>query len=93
MFKARGLWAHVPSYTAHFVGFMVTITCHNNSMFELIVNSFLHLDSLGGLTGVALPLLGKAHHLFVDQFEAVVDRKVLADIVDDQVNAALEDPR
>lgn len=83
LFKARSFWAHVPSYTTNFVGFMVTITCHNNSMFEFIVNSLLYLDSFGWLSGIALPLLGKAHHLFIDQFEAVVDREVLADIVDD----------
>jgi hypothetical protein len=52
-------------------------------MFEFIVNSLLYLDSFGWLSGIALPLLGKAHHLFIDQFEAVVDREVLADVVDD----------
>lgn len=62
-------------------------------MLELVVYSFLSFDGLGRLTGVTLTFLGETHHLLVDELEAVIDGEILADVVDDKVDAALEDPR
>ena len=62
-------------------------------MLELVVYSFLSFDGLGRLASVPLTFLGEAHHLLVDELEAVIDGQILADVVDDEVDAALEDPR
>ena len=72
---------------------MVAIASHDNCVLELVVDSFLRFDGLGRLAGVSLTFLGEAHHLFVDELKAVVDREILADVVDNEVDAALEDPR
>ena len=71
----------------------MTVASHNDCVLEFIVDGLLDFVLLGGLSGVALALLRKADHLLVDELEAVVDGKVLADVVDDQINASLEDPR
>lgn len=72
---------------------MVPIASHDDSMLELVVYSFLSFDGLGRLASITLTFLGEAHHLLVDKLEAVIDGEILADVVDDEVDAALEDPR
>jgi len=62
-------------------------------MFEFIVNGFLNFLSLRNFTGESLSFSRESDHLFVYQFETVVYGKILADVVDDQVDAALENPR
>lgn len=42
---------------------------------------------------VASTLLLKTSHLLLDQVETVVDRQVFGNVVNDQVQASLEDPR
>lgn len=42
-------------------------------MLELVVYSFLSFDGLGRLASVPLTFLGEAHHLLVDELEAVID--------------------
>ncbi len=93
LFEAAGFRAHVPADGADFVSLVVTIASHNDCVLEFIVDGLLNFVLLGGLSGVALALLRKADHLLVDELEAVVDGKVLADVVDNQINASLKDPR
>ena len=52
---------------------MVTVAGHDDCVLEFVVDGLLDLDGLRGLAGVALALLSKAHHLFIDELEAVVD--------------------
>lgn len=92
LFKARRLWAHVPANAANLVGLVVTVTSHDYRVFKLIVNGFLNLNLFGGLASVALPLLSKPEHLLVYEFQAVVHGKILADVVNNEVDAALEYP-
>jgi len=62
-------------------------------MLELIIYSFLNLVLLGRFSGVPLSFLGETDHLLVNQLKTVVNRKILADVVNDEVNSALKDPR
>ena len=71
---------------------MMTVASHNDSVLEFIIHGLLNFHSLWGLTCEFYTFLSKTHHLFVDKFEAIVDREILAYVVDDQVDAALEDP-
>lgn len=84
--------AHVPTNAADLVSLVVAVTRHNYGVFELIVDSLLSLHDLRWLASVALTLLVEPHHLLIDKLQAVVDGQVLADVVDDQVDATLEDP-
>jgi hypothetical protein len=70
----------------------VAVASHHNGVFELIIHSLLGLHDLWWLTCVALPLLIKAHHLFIDELETVVNGKVLRDVVDNEIDTSLEDP-
>ena len=92
LLEAAGFRAHIPANGADFVSLVVTVAGHNDCMFEFIVDCLLDFVLLGWLPGVALALLSKADHLLVDELEAVVDGKVLADVVDDQIDTTLEDP-
>jgi len=93
LLKARGLRAHVPPDTRYLVGLVVAVTSHHNGVFKFVVHCLLGLKDLWWLAGVALSLLVKAHHLLIDKLEAVVNGQVFRDVVDDQVDSALEDPR
>jgi hypothetical protein len=73
LLKAGSLGTHIPPDAAHLVGLVVTVAGHDDCVLELVVDCLLDLDSLWGLAGIALALLSKAHHLFIDEFEAVVD--------------------
>ena len=92
LLEARGLRAHVPAHAADLVGFVVTVAGHYDSVLKLVVDCFLNFNSLWWFTGVALAFLSEAHHLLIDKLETVVDREVLADVVNDEVDTALEDP-
>jgi len=93
LLEAAGFRAHVPAHCADFVGLVVAVASHNDCVLEFIVDSLLDFVLLRWLAGIALALLCEADHLLVDELEAVVDGKILANVIDDQVNAALEDPR
>lgn len=93
LLEARSLRAHVPTHARHLVGLVVAVASHHNGVFELIVHSLLGLEDLWWLSCVALPLLVKAHHLFINELKTVVDGKVLRNIIDNEVDTSLEDPR
>lgn len=87
------LRAHIEAHVADLVGLVVAVHGHDDGALELIKHSLLVLLGLWCLVGVAVSLLSKALHLLIDQLETVVNRQILADIVNDQVEAALENPR
>lgn len=66
LLKSGCLWTHVPSDAADLISLVMTVTRHNNGVFKFIIDSFLGLDNFWGLTGVALALLVKTHHLLVN---------------------------
>jgi hypothetical protein len=92
LLEARSLRTHVPAHAADLVGFVVTVAGHHDSVLKLVVDSFLNFNSFWWFTGVALALLSEAHHLLIDKLKTVVDGEILADVVDDEVDSALEDP-
>jgi len=93
LLKATRLGTHVPAHCRNLVSLVVTVACHNDCMLELIIYSFLNLVLLGRFSGVPLSFLGETDHLLVNQLKTVVNRKILADVVNDEVNSALKDPR
>ena len=68
LLKARGFWAHVPSYTANLVSLVVTITSHYDSVLEFIVDSLLHFHSFGRLACEFDTFLSESHHLLIYEF-------------------------
>lgn len=71
---------------------MVAVHGHDDGALELIKDGFLVFLRLGRLIRIAEPLLSEALHLLVNQLQAVVNRQILADIVNDQIKTALENP-
>ena len=72
---------------------MVAVARHNNCTFEFVDHGFLDFGIFRLLVGKALAFLVETFDLLVDQLETIVDRKILRDVVDDQVETPLEDPR
>lgn len=93
LLKAASLWAHIPSDSAYFVRFVMAVASHDDCMFEFIINGFLNLNGFWWLSSKSLSLVCKSYHLLINQLKTVVDWKILADVIDNQVNASLEDPR
>lgn len=77
------LWTHVPANAADFVGFVVSVASHHNCMLKLVVDCLLNLNSLGGLACEFLSFLVESEHLLVNELETVVNRQVLADVIND----------
>jgi len=71
----------------------MTVARHNDGTLEFIEDGLLELLRLRRMARVAETLLSEALHLLIDQLKAVVNRQILANIVDDEVEATLEDPR
>ena len=71
----------------------MTVASHNNRMFEFIVNGFLGFIDFWDFSSKSLSFVRKSDHLLIDQLETVVDGKIFADVVDNQVDSTLEDPR
>ena len=93
LLEVARLWAHVKAHIADLVGFVVTVTRHNDGTLELVLDSLLDFLEAWRLVRVADSLLAEAINLLVDELKAVVNRQILADVVDDEVEAPLEDPR
>jgi len=73
LLKATGLWAHVPSDCADFIGFVVTIASHDDCMFEFVVNGFLGFFNCRDFSSESLSFVCKSDHLLIDQLKTVVD--------------------
>jgi hypothetical protein len=71
---------------------MVAIHGHDDGAFKFIDDGFLEFSSLRHVIVVALALLAEALNLIVNQLKAIVNGQILADIVDDEVKATLENP-
>jgi hypothetical protein len=66
LLEPTSLWAHVPTNGTNFVGFVMTVTSHDNRMFEFVVNGFLCFSNFWRLAGIALPFGCKSDHLLID---------------------------
>ena len=92
LLEIASLWAHIKAHIADLVGLVVAVTRHNDGTLELVLNGLLDLSEARGLIRVANSLLTEALNLLIDQLQAIVNRQILADVVNDEVEAALEDP-
>jgi len=92
LFEIARLGAHVEAHVADLVRLVMTIHGHDDGALELVNDGFLVLRLFWDMVGVALTFDAEALHLIVNQLEAIVYRQILADIIDDQVEASLEDP-
>ena len=93
MLKVARLRTHIKAHVADLVGLVVSVHGHDDGALELVKDSLLVLLWLGRLVRVSEALLSKSLHLLIDQLQAVVNRQILTDIVNDQVKTALENPR
>jgi hypothetical protein len=66
LLKATGFWTHIPTDGTDFVGFVMTVTGHDNCMFEFVVNGFLSFSNFWRLAGITLPFGCESDHLFID---------------------------
>lgn len=93
LLEVTGIGAHVKTHVGYLVGLVVTVHGHHDCTFEFVDHCLLELLHLRRVVGVPLALLSEPVHLVVNQLEAVVNRQILADVVDDQIETSLEDPR
>lgn len=93
LFKFAGFRTHIPTNCTDFVGLVMTVLSHHDCPFEFVVNRFLNFCQLWRLSSVALALGLESDHLVIDELQAVFNRQVFRDIVDDQIKSSLEDPR
>lgn len=92
LLEVAGLGAHVEAHIGYLVSLVVTVHGHHNRALELVNDSFVVLLSLGDVVRVALTFLLKSLDLVVNELEAVVNRQILADIVNDEIETSLENP-
>lgn len=92
LLELAGLGTHVKADTGYLVRLMVAIASHHNCSFEFIHNGLLEFALFGWLVSVTSPPLSESLHLFVNEFIAVIDREILGDVVDDEIETSLEDP-
>jgi len=84
--------AHIEAHITDLVSLVVAVHGHDDGALELIKDGFLVFLGLGRLVRVAGPLLSEALHLLINQLQAVVNRQILADVVNNQIETALENP-
>ena len=92
LLEVARLRTHIKAHVAYLVGLVVTIHGHDNRTLEFIINSLLEFLCCWLLVSVAESLLSSLLDLLIDQLQAVVNRQIFADIVDDEVKTALENP-
>ena len=92
LLEVASLWAHIKAHIADLVSFVVAVTRHNYGTLELILDGLLDFLEARRLIRVADSLLAEALNLLVDELKAVVNRQILTDVVDDEVETPLEDP-
>lgn len=92
MLKLAALGSHIPADGIELVGLEESVPGHDDVSVELVIygllgSFFVHFASL-----VTLLVIASIKLLF-DQSKAVVYGQVLRNIIDDQVQSPLEDPR
>ena len=92
MLEVASLGAHVEADIADLVGLVMTVHGHDDGALEFIDHGFVEFLFLRLVIRMTHLLHTVAIDQVLDQLEAVVNRQILADVVDDQVETALEDP-
>ena len=91
MLKLAAFGAHIPANGVQFVRLEQTVAGHDDVSVEFVIHSLLS-DFVDNFAGLIALLVVAAVKLLPDKGVAVVDRQVLRDVVDDQVEPSLEDP-
>ena len=92
LLEVAGFRAHVEANIADLVRLVVTIHGHDDGALELVDDGFLVLLLLWLMVGESLAFHSEALHLIVNQLKTIVNRQILANVVDDQIKTTLEDP-
>jgi len=92
LLEVARLGAHVEAHIGHLVGLVVSVAGHDDGALEFIDYRLLEFLHLGLLVGVSEALLSEPIHLLINQLKAVVNRQIFADVIDDEVETALENP-
>lgn len=92
MLEIACLGAHIKAHVADLVSLVVTVHCHDNSTLKLVKDSLLELFLCRWRLLKAVLLCPGLLDLLIDQYQAVVNRQIFADIVNDEVKTALENP-
>lgn len=92
LLEVAGFRAHVEANIADLVRLVVTIHSHDDGALELVDDGFLVLLLLWLMVGESLAFHSEALHLIVNQLQTIVNRQILANVVDDQIKTTLEDP-
>ena len=92
LLEVAGFRAHVEANIADLVRLVVTIHSHDDGALELVDDGFLVLLLLWLMVGESLAFHSEALHLIVNQLKTIVNRQILANVVDDQIKTTLEDP-
>ena len=86
-------WGTYRSVHCLLVGLVVAVARHDDGALELVDDGLLDFLGAGRLVRVPEALLAEAVDLLVNEVQAVVNRQIFADVVDDEIKATLENPR
>lgn len=92
MLELATLGGHVPADGVKLVGLEESVPGHDDVSVELVIYGLLGSFFIYFASLVTLLVVASIQLLF-DQSKAVVDRQILRNIIDDQVQSPLEDPR
>ena len=93
LFKFARVRTHIKPDIAHLIGLMVSVTRHNYCAFEFIDDGFVHFLVFRCLISETLAFVVETFNLLINKLEAIVDGKILRDVVDNKIESSLEDPR
>ena len=92
MLEFAAFRSHIPADGVKLVGLEESVPGHDDVSVEFIVYGLLSSFFVCFSSLVTLLVIASLHLLF-DKGEAVVDRQILRNIIDDQIQSPLEDPR
>lgn len=81
LLELTSLRSHIPLDGGYFVGLVLSIACHDDGAFELFINCLTNLFLVRWLSHKALAFFFESLDLLLYELEAVVNRKVLGDVV------------
>jgi hypothetical protein len=81
LFELARLGSHVVLDCTDLVGFVLTISSHDDGSFEFFVNSLGNFLICGWFSHKSLTFFFEALSLFLDELQTVINGKILGDVV------------
>jgi len=81
LLELASLWRHVPLDRAYIVGFVLAVARHDDGTLELFIDGHRNFFLIGSFSHKAHPLFFESGDLLLYEFQAVVNREVLRDVV------------